>query len=169
MNELTETEKAYLAGFIDGEGCIHICSSNNKRSPIPAYRLMVAISQADREYLERWRLKLGAGNVHKSGPGSIPGNKQVYNWQIYGREAEMLLRLVLPYLDIKREQAEVALKFRATVDKQGGGGRVTPSSIIRQREAYAQQLHALKRGGDPIEQAEEEAHIAAQQALWGDI
>jgi len=174
MNELTETEWAYLAGFIDGDGCITINVGGTKGSVTPSHRLLLLITQANKEYLEKWCARVGLGRVYAihSGESPIQGTKQCYNWQMSGRQAEAVLRKVLPYLDIKREQAEIAIKFRTTAGRQGGigGRRVNPSGIIRLRERYAQQLRALKREGDPLslepEQATLEAQYQAQMGLW---
>ena len=70
------------------------------------------------------------------------GNKALWHWRLYDRQAESMLRMMLPYLDIKHEQAEMAIKFMQT--KGTGGRRGIPAGILRLREHYKQALHELK-------------------------
>jgi len=82
----------------------------------------------------------GHGDVLRVAAGALA-------WQLLqaGDYHEAMLRLLFPYLSIKQDQAELALKFRATLGR-GGNSRGTPPSIIKLREAYRKQLSAMKRG-----------------------
>ena len=63
---------------------------------------------------------------------------------LLGLLATMILRAVLPYLVIKREQAEVALAIIDTMQRKRPGVSLTPE-VTAQREAMVIQLKALKR------------------------
>lgn len=149
MNELTETEKAYLAGFFDGEGCINIGKHTPTSCKTVSHFLQVIIAQTDQEFLSGWCDKTGIGKVYEhKGISNIAKIKRSWHWRIHGAAAEELLTILLPYLDIKREQAEVALRFRETKKLPHPGARGTPPAIVALREEYKQRLHALKRQGD---------------------
>jgi hypothetical protein len=45
MKVITETEKTYIAGFIDGEGCISISKYQGKNNRAPVYTLQLVITQ----------------------------------------------------------------------------------------------------------------------------
>lgn len=175
---MTEAERAYLAGFLDGDGCIHISCGNVTNSHVPYHRLNVIFSQADKPFLDKWRDKAGMGRVYlvrevgAEDSKGIVTRKTLYSWCLTTREAETMLRWLLPYLDIKKEQAEIALLYRKTKGRQGGQGRrAAPSAVIELRECYRQQLAALKHddAGDVVTSSAEtlERLYSSQIALPG--
>jgi len=94
---MLDTDKAYAAGFFDGEGHIEY------NGP---YNLQVSVAQLDRTPLD-WLVTLFGGYVRHS-----QGNKRyngIYNWHTNTREAARFLDAVLPYLIVKKEHAQEAL------------------------------------------------------------
>jgi hypothetical protein len=115
IGHLTEAEKGYLAGIIDGEGCILMNREKGKKGDY-IYRVFVTIANTSMKLHEWLEEKLpGRGYVRQAYPGekrsptSHPERwKTSYNWTISGsRVAIVLLREIAPYLIIKREQAEL--------------------------------------------------------------
>jgi len=109
------TEKAYAAGLIDGEGCIHAVDA--KRSHHCA--LIVSVTNTDLDMLfwlqERW-----GGHVKLHGPASHKRNcKTTWQWAITSKAAEKLLRDIYPYLRTKRLRAELGFRLRALIGKRG--------------------------------------------------
>lgn len=87
-------DKAYLAGLIDGEGCIYV----NKGKYLPDIRLL--ISQCINNYLPIIRNMCdGIGNIH---PPVISFN---------GYYCIPLLEQVIPYLIVKKQVAIIALDY----------------------------------------------------------
>lgn len=111
MNELTETEKAYLAGFVDGEGCITITKYTQKKTGRPVYCLLVIVSQKDIRPLSHWKSITGIGSVHKH---KKTGN---HSWNITSNDARDFLISIKRYLFIKPEQAEIAIEFCGTLSR----------------------------------------------------
>lgn len=93
-----ERLRAYIAGLIDGEGCITRANG----------RLLVQIGMTD-ETVIRWLGQIGGTIRVEDGPGR--GNrKPLYRWRVMaGDEVRRLLRSVLPYLIVKRAQAGDAI------------------------------------------------------------
>jgi LAGLIDADG endonuclease len=142
MNELTEIQKAYIAGFFDGEGCIsilkHFAGGKHKSS---TYALTVILSQNGTIPLFEMLELTGVGSIHEKtqNPGS-------YNWQIRSIDASDFLKLILPYLKCKKEQAEVAIEFQG---KQGhknstGRGYTVPLELSQEKETYYLKLQTMK-------------------------
>jgi hypothetical protein len=94
--EPSNEELAWMAGFFDGEGCINIHFSNKNGCTT----LRAGVSQKFPEPLERIQLLMG-GNLYKDRAGYV----LVFN----GKKAEAFLASILPWLFVKRTQAEVAL------------------------------------------------------------
>lgn len=156
MEKLTETEKAYLAGFIDGEGCISITKYKSKiinRSI--SYVLKLHIYQSGisgYEMLKTWKNKVGLGFISGNKYPEHPAYKDSHEWQITANDAILLLNEVIPYLVIKQSQAQLAIKFQKMMkgSKRGMsyGGRTKNGSlsqgILDQREKIYLEMRGLK-------------------------
>lgn len=93
-----ETDRAYLAGLIDGEGCITKVRVNQN---FRAWR--VAIFNTDKAVMD-WLCAMG-GNIHWRRPGAA-GWKSCAQWHVSNaRDMIALLTAVAPYLIIKKAKA----------------------------------------------------------------
>src|SRR3989304_2792544 len=97
MHRLTEMETAYLAGLVDGEGCIHIARVMANQGVNPSYVLRLAISQCDQAYLEYWRLKLGVGRVYRHKYDN-ENFRDGFDLVISANDARMVLDLIKEHL-----------------------------------------------------------------------
>ncbi len=117
--ELLITDAAYIAGLIDGEGCIGI-SYRRRTNRAARFQPCVAINITDRDVL-RWMAEItGLGAV--LGP-FIPGARraETYRWSIFSWSAASLLIQICPFLKIKRANAELLIAVDA--DLRLGGVR----------------------------------------------
>lgn len=95
---------AYMAGFVDGEG--HLSLHEQRSGAQRTRRLVpfVAISQKDPVCLQWVAEKFG---------GSLKFNARGYwHWTLRNQAALDLLEALLPYLILKRPQAELLLTVR---------------------------------------------------------
>ena len=91
---LSETEKAYIAGLIDGEGTVGV---HKGKGICLAPRVQISNTQIP---LLTWLLeKIGTGYVHRT----------EYETTFY--DVKPLLKAALPYLRIKKRQAELVIEF----------------------------------------------------------
>lgn len=140
MNPLSETEKAYLAGFLDGEGCITILRQMKKKSVSISYALSVVIAQADLPILEELSSIIGAGKIYK-----YPGGYQLV---FAPTDAKGFLLEILPYLKVKKAEALLAIEFREnTVWKNQGIGSTVDNETLKLREGYYIRMRELKHNG----------------------
>ena len=108
MKTLTEVQKAYLAGILDGEGYIGVIVNIKSRGAA----LDVSIAQNDNGLLS-WIVKTtGNGNFHKH-------NNNVGKVRFYTKKAYELLVALYPYLVVKREQVRLALEFQERYSELG--------------------------------------------------
>lgn len=105
-------EIAWAAGFFDGEGSIGIYATGKTGYQ---YRLSVQVSQkGNTDSLEKFK-ELFGGQI------SCQDKSQNYwRWMVYSRQAGNMLEIILPYLVVKKKQAEVALSFQGRRLKSGG-------------------------------------------------
>ena len=73
------------------------------------------------------------------------GSKRpLWTWQASSKCAEQFLRQVLPYLKVKREEADLALQFRATFRPQFGDRSRMPDNIIALRRGMQEGLKKIR-------------------------
>lgn len=113
-----ETDWAYLAGLIDGEGCIVIGKSGQNKSHdgIPGsihYSVRIRIGNTKCLMLEWIIVTIGLGRISKTVRHYENINySDLYEWAVAKQsDVETILLHVMPYLTIKRPQAEIALKY----------------------------------------------------------
>lgn len=106
----TELEAAYAAGIVDGEGCIAVYF-NKKRNVYYGY---LQISNTDKNLID-WLRTTFPGNRKLYICNSKPNHKQAWIAGWGGSGAEDFLTQIYPYLIVKKEQANLFLKFRNTI------------------------------------------------------
>lgn len=149
MNQLTETQKAYLAGFFDGEGCISITVSMDRtKGKTPRYRVHVVITQKNPETLLELHQMAGIGNVYDRRSNA---RFHASSWQISHLQSREFLTVLLPYLRNKKKEAELAIEFinkfnQSTRDFSTKGRYFEQASqeIIDERERYRVELSRMK-------------------------
>lgn len=149
IGNLTEAERGYLAGLIDGEGCIGITRARLKRkrptSRTHQYVVFVTIANTALAMTNWLSDKLPFGHVYIN---NKPGERRklvLYQWMCAANAARTLLREIAPYLVVKRylatlvmdgcagltEEAKYALYMEARAAKTKGKQRcVIPDSQV---------------------------------------
>ena len=139
---MSKTDLAYTAGIIDGEGCIMISRVRSQRSRSGyIYGLTVAVNSTD-EWLPQW-LKFSFGGSITFREPHRKNESPLWMWALRSRQASDFLKLTLPYLHLKKPQAELAIKFQ-TRKKYG-------RSLPLLEEADYIAVKAMKRKGQNVE------------------
>jgi hypothetical protein len=137
---LTKSDRAYLAGIFDGEGCVGYYKRRGSRTKY-SYVSMVLITQSDFRLMLWLEEKIGFGSVT-----SRAGKKHFeYHWQDNKKsDVVEFLEAIEPYLLLKREQARVLLKHLAAEGTEPfKKGSVTPDVLAKREEVYTE-LRRLK-------------------------
>lgn len=138
---LTETEKAYLAGLFDGEG--HIGYYKNTTG-YGNFNLMVTITNTDHRVMKWLKDKLTIGKIS---PKQKTHNKPAWTWQIRNsHDAFEFLQIILPYLVIKKDQADLLLSLldaEQKIPRIRGQKRIS-DELLTQRFKLAADLKVLK-------------------------
>jgi len=95
----------YLAGFFDGEGCIHIRMQSKF-----IFSLRVCVSQKQEEVLEDFKTIFSGGFI-SGGRKLSSGKKSSYRFETINKYAAEMLMELLPFLRKKKKQAELAVLF----------------------------------------------------------
>lgn len=143
IGALSETDKARLAAYIDCEGTIYInvCKKLYGRMKNAQYRLSLAITNTDYRLMD-WLKRKTDGSVYfvKYEKSKHLGSKQIMRWQVNERLAETVLIAVLPYMLVKRPQAEVGLSFMSLkksrkIVERDSKGRLMSASLTESEMA----------------------------------
>lgn len=132
------TDLAYLAGLIDGEGTICIFIHNDRM------RLILTVYNSHAECLQ-W-VQTTFGGRFRQVKRRRRDWKPSYVWETGWQHAAGILRAVLPYLRIKKLQAELFLACAATCSRQANRGGVAPE-LTRLRQDFAKRVQELNRTG----------------------
>lgn len=105
MKELTETDLAYIAGLVDGEGSFTVGRYKVKSQKSLAYRAYFQIANTHVPILQKIKSFWG-GRIVEQGIG-----KKCYALTFSTNQIREILPSILPYLVIKKEQGGVLLDF----------------------------------------------------------
>ena len=117
---MRKTDLAYAAGIIDGEGSIGIYRQ-------PTYLTWITVRNTN-EWICQWLRFAFGGYVytHTYKPPHLKW-KDSWQWRITGSDAADFLRLILPYLRLKKPQAELAIAFQS--ERPGSGHHLTDDQV----------------------------------------
>ena len=141
----TETQLAYMAGIVDGEGSIVVVptTSVSKGKKYPRFSIRIHAYNNDLG-LMLWLKSTFCGSWS---PVKRRRTKwtQSYQWYVSHTAAAVIAQAILPYLVIKRRQAEILIQFNATMNRRGTRG--TPSNVLEIRKGLHAECKKLNRHG----------------------
>lgn len=135
--------KIWAAGFFDGEGCISLY-----RSPPGEYgrkswthALKVIVNQKARRPLRKLQEMFPNSTLR------YIASHDYHDWTIHSRHAVEFLQAVMPYLLVKKYEAELALAFQELLEKtrQPAGVQLDGEDVAA-RDAYYWALREAKKG-----------------------
>src|SRR5579859_700484 len=110
MPEPSETDWAYAAGFVDGEGCIAVVRSFAPRRGRYYYGVNVVVSNNERAVLD-WMQGTWGGWVVAVRSASRGNARSAWTWRLATTGARPFLTGIQDYLRIKARQCENALEM----------------------------------------------------------
>jgi len=125
---------AYVAGFIDGEGCFDFVKSRKSITP------RIVVVNTNKEIIEEFKSNFG-GDITVREHKDHPNWKITYVWRLQHSAAIELTRKLLPYLKVKAPQARLIIEFGET--RPGSGKRLEPEKI----NSFIQRMHLLNKKG----------------------
>ena len=135
-----ETNYAYMAGLVDGEGCICIqmilpeqhFKYYRKYRPSPQYQLKISIDMCSLDCLKKAQGVFGGKITSREREGT---RFKIYHWYLFSLNAANALKKMLPYLQEKKQQAITAIDFQKII-KHHSGRKPLTSEEIADRHKY---------------------------------
>lgn len=140
---MKDTELAYVAGLIDGEGTVTISKSSSGGRVTPAYQLHVRLEMTCEETIKRAQKVMG-GTIAKR-ISKKPNYKTSWRVVRVSNDAYNFLRLIQPYCTTKSRQIEIGLQLHTEGRIAPTGGKRVPIEIVEFREGLYQEIKALHK------------------------
>ena len=141
------TNLAYVAGLIDGEGCIHL------DTPRRTYRARVSVGMTKPALplLESLKEEWG-GTLYRLRPATERW-AEAWTWHLTGAPATDLLQVIRPFLRLKGAQADAALEveqIRARLSRRANGQFAWTEEARQSCESVNQRLRSLNAKGPRV-------------------
>jgi hypothetical protein len=114
IENLTEPQKAYAAGFFDGEGSVYV-SQGRILVNGHQYFLCASLNNTDFSVLEMLHDWYGGAISLAAQKGNRKATMRV---RLYCQQAKAFLQSILPYLVIKKEQTMLAIDFQTRLESR---------------------------------------------------
>mgnify|MGYP001559144618 CR=1 FL=1 len=124
---ISSAETAYAAGIFDGEGSVSLTRNHSNRWPGP----QVSVASTDPELMD-W-LKAHFGGVVTRKRTYAQHHRPSFQWKLTDRKALDFLRLVRPFLVIKRKLERCDLLLDEYAASTPRNGRYTPEMAERKQ------------------------------------
>ena len=142
---MTDLERAYLAGLVDGEGSLSVVNRTNQPERWVGW-LRLSVEMSDSEPI---RLLSEAFGAKISTRLSVKG-RPMFACHFYCNKAANVLRELLPYLRAKRAQAEDGILLQSKTRDIGYGWRrkmkLTESAIAERQIIILRMKSRCKKG-----------------------
>ena len=140
----TDTDLAYFAGIIDGEGCFAM-----HQQPVGhVFALQLQIGNTSPQLMEWIRSKFGGSvNLEKR---NNPRHKPVFRWLATADSLDAIVPAIIPFLVVKKAQAELFLAYRRTLGPKVKSHRSTydtPLAVKRERARIHSEIRVLNQRG----------------------
>lgn len=144
---LPDTTLAWLGALIDGEGSIMLINRSRSRGQGFYWRPQVGIYNTDTRLMEALKDRVGTGSVYAHTRTPKENQKKTsYRWNLNATQIRALLPSVLPWLILKKEQAELLLEACSLIEANKTGR--PPEEAVRLRVAeIADTIKHLNRKG----------------------
>ena len=140
---MKNTDLAYVAGIIDGEGCIYIEHGKKGKS----IQLSVSVGSSDRWLCEFLKFSFG-GCLYEMKSKTLP----CWKWEIRTRQAGQFLEDISPYLRLKKPQAEIAIKFQRARHQQNWVKKTDEEKAVEEAQYLLVKQLKRNKGAESIQE-----------------
>ena len=142
----TRMTDAYVAGLIDGEGCIGIEARKNATS----FGIRVDVGMSDKALTTLRLLAKEHGGSVRATRAATDRWESASAWTVNGEECAAMLRRILPHLVLKPSQARLALQLwamRNALPELKRGARRWDAASRQTAAEMKEMMHELNRKG----------------------
>jgi hypothetical protein len=149
MKSITKENLAYIAGIVDGEGCLSLTGGkrlayDSRGKKYRAFQLTFRVVNTSRVLIEWLNQTSGIGTVRLLAD-HLDNRKPVHSWLISANDCRQILPLLLPYLVIKRRQAEIIIDWLKRISGKRGT-RMNPT-VFAEKLKIVEEMKILNKRG----------------------
>ena len=133
---MDRTEKAYIAGIVDGEGTVTLMKHHKNEMPAPS----VSVANNNLKLLKYLKKRIGGVIVSKK--KYKPHHNDSYAWSVKQDRALSFLKEIKKYLIVKRQQAELITRDYKKVTHRAG--KYTPK-MLRSKNLLVAKIRKLNQ------------------------
>lgn len=126
---MNKFKDAYIAGYIDGDGCFYIGKTNAKHRITPKYQMSIIISSVNIGILHIFKEQYG-GSISSRKP--IKDHKPLHYWSLRKNDSLILCSYIEKYIIEKRDQLELYKQFASIENIQELNRIIFEMSIIKE-------------------------------------
>lgn len=135
-----DTELAYLAGIIDGEGFVSVRQQEERNR----LSMQVGMITTDLPMIEWVHSRFGGKVYHRPPNQKHPNWKPKYEWRMSATLIDILIPEIRPYLIIKAHHADLLMNLRELYKVRTF--HTVPPELHKQRMDIVDQIRSLNRG-----------------------
>lgn len=144
-SKLSKTDAAYIAGIIDGEGCVTLSKKKDPSMRLGyGLRPHITVVNTNKKLIQFLKDITNLGVVY-SGQDKKKNSKPHFRWQLWSQQARSFLLEILPYLVLKQKQAQLVLDYTERCAAYAGGP-LPKSALLYQERACIKMRKLNKRG-----------------------
>lgn len=134
---MSATDLAWIAGFFDGEGHCGLSLLHSVKAMNQGYSPNVTIANTSREILMTIYRIVGLGQLRDTVKATAVA-KRSYRLDFPIPHQLKFLKLILPFLKLKKRQAELVIEYHETckVIKTSIGSQLTQEQVKHREEIY---------------------------------
>jgi len=137
---MNKTDLAYAAGIFDGEGHIGITRHSNG-----SLSVKVQIGNTNEWLLQWFKFALGGRVMLQNDRRAEKlGWKPIYHWYLRADEIQDFLKIIYPYLKIKKAQAEIVINLMNTRGKKGRWFNENEKAVAEAQRIAISKLNKVK-------------------------
>ena len=176
----------YMAGLVDGEGCLDVQVTHHKDYPGRPYmspRVRIALVEHSKFVLDMLQANHGGSVWDAKRANKNPVWQNAFYWQLQGKQARPYLQNIVNHLEIKKEQAKLLIwmidnvmgkhvsdKLREHLNDEMKAMKRDPQRLSEKAVLIAQELYAenveskdCSVCGKPMRpHAKQDSHIACR-------
>ena len=148
----TELVKAYLAGFVDGEGCFTISVYNppsDRGAAAGRWDCRLSVYNSNLDILRHFQEYFGGFIQVRDRSNGGERNWRAAGQIVWtGKLFAVVAKAILPYLVVKKEQAELVLAVQSTrLEAKDGRKNGVSQEVLAFRAGAKKKLHLLNAKG----------------------
>jgi len=154
---ISEGWKGWIAGIIDGEGCISVRKRYDSNNKTGHFDVRISVANTDFAMVKSLKKIIGLGGLQFK--RTIPPRQDYWRYAIGGKSGWQLLELLLPYLVTKHKRALIAIELGKRITGRQGyihlgyhGSAVSIDEITTRKELAGQikSLNVVGRSAEKV-------------------